>query len=264
MAGPLPVAALAWARSNFYLTEYTTGIIATGQGAPLKGIPIALRKPPFYLVAEPSIQDIDDLAGKRIGVDRIGGLPDLVVRLLMHMKAPTLRKRFSLRPARCSIPSAVWARAQCPAAVLSGPHNVVMGQEGFRQVGAADELPMQFSTSGLVVRKQTQERPTASRMLYGSCSTPRRFAAKKILGRQLHPRQVEGRAKNRRNGVRPSGSTSSRRMARSPSRTCRSFSTWRIIEKRVIRAGQRRRGHRFHLDRSGVGGKVSFEFEVPG
>src|SRR5258706_6276128 len=37
------------------------------------------------------------------------------------------------------------------AAVFSGPHNVIMGQKGFRQIGAADELPMQFPTSGLGV-----------------------------------------------------------------------------------------------------------------
>jgi hypothetical protein len=37
------------------------------------------------------------------------------------------------------------------AAILSGLHNVVMEQKGFRQIGAADELPMQFPTSGLVV-----------------------------------------------------------------------------------------------------------------
>ena len=49
MAGPLPVAALAAGEID-YLTGYTTGIVATGQGAPLKGILIALRKPPFYLV----------------------------------------------------------------------------------------------------------------------------------------------------------------------------------------------------------------------
>ena len=40
MAGPLPVAALAAGEID-YLTGYTTGIVATGQGAPLKGILIA-------------------------------------------------------------------------------------------------------------------------------------------------------------------------------------------------------------------------------
>lgn len=47
MAGPLPVAALAAGEID-YLTGYTTGIVATGQGAPLKGIMISLRKPPFF------------------------------------------------------------------------------------------------------------------------------------------------------------------------------------------------------------------------
>jgi ABC-type nitrate/sulfonate/bicarbonate transport system substrate-binding protein len=55
MAGPLPVAALAGGEID-YLTGYTTGIVATGQGAPLKGIMISLRKPPFFLVTDQTIQ----------------------------------------------------------------------------------------------------------------------------------------------------------------------------------------------------------------
>jgi ABC-type nitrate/sulfonate/bicarbonate transport system substrate-binding protein len=39
------------------------------------------------------------------------------------------------------------------AALLSGPHNVIMVQKGFRQIGAADELPVNFPTSGLVVNE---------------------------------------------------------------------------------------------------------------
>ena len=64
MAGPLPVAALAAGEIDF-LTGYTTGIVATGQGAPLKGIMIGLRKPPFFLVAEPSVSSVSNLARDR-------------------------------------------------------------------------------------------------------------------------------------------------------------------------------------------------------
>jgi ABC-type nitrate/sulfonate/bicarbonate transport system substrate-binding protein len=39
------------------------------------------------------------------------------------------------------------------AAILSGPHNVIMTQKGFRQIGSADELPTHFPTSGLVVNE---------------------------------------------------------------------------------------------------------------
>src|SRR5262247_2730084 len=91
MAGPLPIAALAAGEID-YLTGYTTGIIATGQGAPLKGILIALRKPPFYLVAEPGVQRLGDLAG-----DRIGSLQHLVVRLLLRHKGADPEKAIFCR-----------------------------------------------------------------------------------------------------------------------------------------------------------------------
>jgi NitT/TauT family transport system substrate-binding protein len=150
MAGPLPVAALAAGEID-YLTGYTTGIVATGQGAPLKGIMISLRKPPFYLVAEPRIQRAGDLAGKRIGVDRIGSLQHLVVRLLLKAKGMDPERAIFTQTGSVSNTVTSLGQGAVSAAVLSGPHNVIMAQKGFRQIGAADELPMHFPTSGLVV-----------------------------------------------------------------------------------------------------------------
>jgi len=152
MAGPLPVAALAAGEID-YLTGYTTGIVATGQGAPLKGIMISLRKPPFFLIAEPSIQRIGDLAGKRIGVDRIGSLQHLVVRLLLKAKGTDPEKAIFTQTGSVSNTVTSLGQGAVSAAVLSGPHNVIMTQKGFRQLGAADELPMNFPTSGLVVNE---------------------------------------------------------------------------------------------------------------
>jgi ABC-type nitrate/sulfonate/bicarbonate transport system substrate-binding protein len=133
------------------LTGYTTGIVATGQGAPLKGIMIGLRKPPFFLVAEPSVQRAGDLAGKRIGVDRIGSLQHLVVRLLLKAKGTDPEKVSFTQTGSVSNTVTSLGQGAVSAAVLSGPHNVIMTQKGFRQIGSADELPMQFPTSGLVV-----------------------------------------------------------------------------------------------------------------
>jgi len=152
MAGPLPVAALT-ANEIDYLTGYTTGIVATGQGAPLKGIMIALRKPPFYLVAERSIGGAGDLAGKRIGVDRIGSLQHLVARLLLKTKGIDPEKAIFTQTGSVSNTVTSLGQGAVAAAILSGPHNVIMAQKGFRQIGSADELPMQFPTSGLVVNE---------------------------------------------------------------------------------------------------------------
>jgi hypothetical protein len=82
MAGPLPIAARI-AGDVDYLTGITIGLVAAGQGVPLRGIMVTLRKPPFYLVSEPTIQKPEDLSGKRIGVDRIARLQHLVARLIL-------------------------------------------------------------------------------------------------------------------------------------------------------------------------------------
>jgi len=162
MAGPLPIAALASGEID-YLTGYTTGIVATGQGAPLKGIMISLRKPPFYLIAEPSIQRPTDLAGKRIGVDRIGSLQHLVARLMLKNKGVDPDKAIFTQTGSVSNTVTSLGQGAVSAAILSGPHNVIMAQKGFRQIGAADDLPMQFPTSGLVV-SETKLRSDATRI----------------------------------------------------------------------------------------------------
>lgn len=160
MAGPLPVAALAAGEID-YLTGYTTGIVATGQGAPLKGIMINLRKPPFFLIAEPGVQRAADLAGKRIGVDRIGSLQHLVVRLLLKTKGLDPEKATFTQTGSVSNTVTSLGQGAVSAAVLSAPHNVIMTQKGFREIGSADDLPVQFPTSGLVVNEATLKGDTA-------------------------------------------------------------------------------------------------------
>jgi len=150
MAGPLPVAALASGEID-YLTGYTTGIIATGRGAPLKGVMVSLRKPPFFLVAEPSIQNAGELAGKRIGIDRIGSLQHLVARLVLKNKGADPEKAIFTQTGAVSNTVTSLGQGAVAAAILSGPHNVIMTQKGFHQIGAADELSTHFPTSGLVV-----------------------------------------------------------------------------------------------------------------
>ena len=150
MAGPLPVAALVAGEID-YLTGFTTGLVAAAQGAPLKGIMVTMRKPPFYIVAEPAIQKPADLAGKRIGVDRIGSLQHLVARLFLKVKEVNPDKISFIQTGSVSNTVTSLGQRAISAALLSGPHNVIMTQKGFRQIGGADELPVHFPTSGLVV-----------------------------------------------------------------------------------------------------------------
>jgi NitT/TauT family transport system substrate-binding protein len=152
MAGPLPIAALSAGEID-YLTGYTTGLVAAGQGAPLKGLLVTMKKPPFYIVSEPSIQKLDELAGKRFAVDRIGSLQHLVARVFFKTKGINHEKVIFTQTGSVSNTVTSLGQGAVSAALLSGPHNVIMVQKGFRQIGAADELPMNFPTSGLVVHE---------------------------------------------------------------------------------------------------------------
>ncbi len=152
MAGPLPIAALSAGEID-YLTGYTTGLVAASQGAPLKGLIVTMRKPPFYIVSEPAIQKPEDLAGKRFAVDRIGSLQHLVARVFLKTKGMNPEKVIFTQTGSVSNTVTSLGQGAVSAALLSGPHNVIMVQKGFRQIGGADELPVNFPTSGLVVHE---------------------------------------------------------------------------------------------------------------
>lgn len=158
MAGPIPIAALVAGEVD-YLTGFTTGLVAATQGVPLKGIMVTLRKPPFYLISEPAIQKPEDLTGKRIGVDRIGSLQHLVARLLLKVKGVNPEKVTFTQTGSVSNTVTSLGQGAISAALLSGPHNVIMAQKGFRQIGAAEELPHAFSYQrSRGARGQAQER----------------------------------------------------------------------------------------------------------
>ena len=61
-------------------------MVAAGQGAPLKGLIVTMRKPPFYIVSDHGLQKPEDLTGKRFAVDRIGSLQHLVARVFFKPK----------------------------------------------------------------------------------------------------------------------------------------------------------------------------------
>ena len=151
MAGPLPIAALSAGEID-YLTGYTTGLVAASQGAPLKGVLVTLKKPPFYIVTEPRIQTPEDLAGKRFAVDRIGSLQHLVARVFLKTKGINPEKIIFTQTGSVSIRNEPRPGSSVRGTAF-GPHNVIMVQKGFRQIGAADELPVNFPTSGLVVHE---------------------------------------------------------------------------------------------------------------
>ena len=256
MAGPLPIAALASGEID-YLTGYTTGIVATGQGAPLKGIMISLRKPPFYLIAEPSIQRPADLAGKRIGVDRIGSLQHLVARLMLKNKGVDPDKAIFTQTGSVSNTVTSLGQGAVSAAILSGPHNVIMAQKGFRSIGAADELPTHFPTSGLVVNeaKLKSDAPRIKNVIRVMLDATAFCRKEKSWVVNYIKDQLEARAENRRDRVRSMAIDSHPGRQDQRQRHAGIFRSG-VQPKTDTRADQRRRGDRLLIARSSIGGEI--------
>jgi ABC-type nitrate/sulfonate/bicarbonate transport system substrate-binding protein len=80
-------------------------------------------------------------------------LQHLVARLLLKTKGIDAEKVLFTQTGSVSNTVTSLGQKAVSAAVLSGPHNVIMAQKGFHQIGAADDLPVQFPTSGLVVNE---------------------------------------------------------------------------------------------------------------
>ena len=78
-------------------------------------------------------------------------LQHLVGRLMLKNKGADPEKAIFTQTGSVSNTVTSLGQGAVAAAILSGPHNVIMAQKGFRQIASADELPTHFPTSGLVV-----------------------------------------------------------------------------------------------------------------
>ena len=152
MAGVVQTSALVAGEID-YLTGITTPLVAAARGLPLKGIMVTVRKPLFYIVSSPDIHRMEDLAGKKLAVDRFGTLQHLVARLLFKRKGinPDLITYIQTE----SVSNSVFALSQgsVNSALLSLPNNVTMTQKGFKELASAEELAIQFPSGGLGVQE---------------------------------------------------------------------------------------------------------------
>jgi len=86
MAGPIQVAALAAGEIDFG-AAVSPALFAAVRGLPLRGVMITVKTPLFYIVSEPSLKRIGDLAGKKVAVDTVGALQYIAARAMFKKKA---------------------------------------------------------------------------------------------------------------------------------------------------------------------------------
>jgi NitT/TauT family transport system substrate-binding protein len=166
MAGPIQVAALAAGEIDFG-AAVSPALFAAVRGLPLRAVMITVKTPLFYIVAQPSVQRIDQLAGKKVAVDTIGALQYIAARAMLKRKGVNPDQVSYIQTGSVSNSVTALGSGSVNAALLSTPHNVVMTQKGFNLLISASEAEINFPPAGLSVHsaKLKKEAPQIRRVI---------------------------------------------------------------------------------------------------
>ena len=128
-------------------------------GFPLKIILVAFKKGVYYLIAHPSIKDIQDLKGKKLGVSSIRGSDHLVAEELLKSKGfnPAQLQPVALGDTSVRLQSVITGAVEVTA--LSPPHDLMAQRSGAKALAGPPEIGMPASgmiTSDRLIKENPQ------------------------------------------------------------------------------------------------------------
>jgi ABC-type nitrate/sulfonate/bicarbonate transport system substrate-binding protein len=114
-------------------------------GFPLKIILVVFKKGVYYLIAHPSIKDIQDLKGKKLGVSSIRGSDHLVAEELFKSKGfnPALLQPVVLGDTSVRLQSVITGAVE--VTTLSPPHDLMAQKLGGKVLAGPPEIGMPAS-----------------------------------------------------------------------------------------------------------------------
>jgi len=152
MAGAVQTSALVAGEID-YLTGITSPLVAAARGLPFKGIMITHEKALFWIIANPEIRRMEDLIGKTVAVDRLATLQDIVARDLVKRKGVNPEQVTFIQTGSVSNSVQSLSQGTVAAALLSLPHNFVMTQKGYRELGSALEFNQRSPSGGIATHE---------------------------------------------------------------------------------------------------------------
>jgi NitT/TauT family transport system substrate-binding protein len=128
-------------------------------GFPLKVILVSFKKGVYYLIAHPSIKDIQDLKGKKLGVSSLRGSDHLVAEELLRSKGfnPAQLQPVALGDTSVRAQSVITGAVE--ATVLSPPHDLMAQKMGGKVLAGPPEVGMPASgmiTSDRLIKENPQ------------------------------------------------------------------------------------------------------------
>jgi NitT/TauT family transport system substrate-binding protein len=140
------------------------------------------------LVTQPSIQRVEDLRGKKVGISRLGGIPHFAIQLILdryNMKDVAILQMGTQSEAEVGL-----RRGVVDAAVLSPPQLYLLQRDGYRElVGAQDytKLGIKFLSGGIAARRSyaVKNRDVIVRMIKATQEAIKLMFTQEALAKRL-------------------------------------------------------------------------------
>lgn len=128
-------------------------------GFPLKIVLVAFKKGVYYLIANPSVKDVQDLKGKKLGVSSMRGADHLVAEELLKSKGmnPALMQPVVLGDTSVRLQSVITGAVD--VTTLSPPHDLMAQKAGVKVLAGPPEIGMPASgmiTSERLIKENPQ------------------------------------------------------------------------------------------------------------
>lgn len=121
-------------------------------GYPLKIVLVAFKKGVYYLIAHPSVKDVQDLKGKKLGVSSIRGADHLVAEELLRSKGlnPAQMQPVVLGDTFVRLQSVITGAVE--VTTLSPPHDLMAQKAGVKVLAGPPEIGM--PASGMITSER--------------------------------------------------------------------------------------------------------------
>jgi ABC-type nitrate/sulfonate/bicarbonate transport system substrate-binding protein len=165
VGGPVSISAMAAGELD-YNAAPDPGLLTAAKGVPTKAVMFTTKSPPMYIVSQPGIKRMEQLAGKKLGISRIGSSTYYVARQMLQKGGVDPDKIAYIQVGSNTTRVSALTNGSLDASMLSLPTAPLLAQKGFNQLASPRDIG-QRPHGGLMVRsaKLEQDREQVRKMI---------------------------------------------------------------------------------------------------
>ncbi len=184
-AGQPAQAALISGELTVAAASGTSSVSAMLAGAPIVVVAAVFDTLPYQMISTRDVAAMEDLRGKTVGINRLGGAPHAVLRYLLRQSGVDVDREATViqigqQPERL----AALRSGAIQATLISPPFGAMAERDGLRLLADAGELGLPYPTNVLAMSRPwlASQRDVARRVVQGLVDGTRAYKADRELG----------------------------------------------------------------------------------